>query len=101
MTYPNDPNLEPRPRIVETGGGNNSLWIAGILAACLVLGVVFVATTRTSTEAINANTPAATGTATRAPASTTGSGSLTTGGETSSQPAKQLPNQTAPAAPAQ
>ena len=85
MTYNDDPG---RSRRAETGAG---LWIAGVVAVCLVLGLVVFATTRpTGDTAVTQN-----------PATTTGSGTVTQGTNTPKQPAKPLPNPNAPAAPKQ
>jgi uncharacterized iron-regulated membrane protein len=87
MSY-EDPNLNRPQRIEITQRNNTGMWIAGLVAVFLVVGLVVFATTRTTNETATTQSPATT---------TTGSGAATT--SKPAQPAKPLPNEKAPAAP--
>jgi hypothetical protein len=70
MTFQDDPNLNRRSRVDDPDRSNTGMWIAGIVAVCLVLGLMVFATNRNSTTAMNDRAaPAAT-----TPPATTGSG---------------------------
>jgi hypothetical protein len=85
MAY-EDPNPNRPQRIDITQRNNTGMWVAGLVAVFLVLGLVIFATTRTTNETATTAAP---------PATTTGSGAVTTGKP--AQPAK--PPEKAPAAP--
>jgi hypothetical protein len=91
MSY-EDPNLNRPQRIDITQRNNTGMWVAGLVAVFLVIGLVVFATTRTTNDTAISQTPATT---------TTGSGAVTTGTDKPAQPAKPLPNEKAPAAPKQ
>jgi hypothetical protein len=88
MSY-EDPNLNRPQRIDITQRNNTGMWVAGLVAVFLVIGLVVFATTRTTNETATTQTPATT---------TTGSGAATTG---TGKLAKPQPNEKAPAAPKQ
>jgi len=79
MSYQDDPNINRRPPVTEARESNTGMWIAGIVAACLVVGLIAFASTRNSDTAMN-NPPATT--TTTPPATTTGSGTTGSGAST-------------------
>jgi hypothetical protein len=86
MTYGNDPNPDKRT-MRDMDRSNTGMWIAGLIAVCLVIGLVAFATTRSTDTAMDSSRPAT---------STTGSGG-SSGTSTPAQPTKPAPS--TPAAP--
>jgi hypothetical protein len=92
MSYNEDPNINRPQRIDINQRNNTGMWLAGLVAVFLVVGLVVFATTRTTNETATTAAP---------PATTTGSGAVTPGTDKPAQPVKPLPNDKAPAAPKQ
>jgi hypothetical protein len=90
LNRPRDPNPNRPQRIDIIQRNNTGMWVAGLVAVFLVIGLVVFATTRTTNETATSGTPATT---------TTGSGAVTTGTDKPMPPAK--PVEKAPAAPKQ
>ena len=68
MTFQDDPNIPRRHDVVDANTSNTGMWIAGLAAVMLVLGLIAYSASDRSNVASN-DRPAAS-----SPASTTGSG---------------------------
>ena len=68
MTYQDDPNINRRNRYAAANQGSGTMWIAGIAAVVVMLGIIIYSMSD-NTNVATTERPAA-----NAPASTTGSG---------------------------